>query len=115
MQELLVEKVGSGDPKKRTPEVADVAAIMEQSSKKSLPRLAQETELSYGTCQKILKKNIFLHMYKIMAVQELLPRDFGIQMEYCQWFLNHLNNNPLDLTFFTDEAWFHLSDYTECR
>jgi hypothetical protein len=50
MQELLVEKVGSGDPKKRTPEVADVAAIMEQSSKKSLPRLAQETELSYGTC-----------------------------------------------------------------
>jgi hypothetical protein len=50
-----------------------------------------------------------------MAVQELLPRDFGIQMEYCQWFLNHLNNNPLDLTFFTDEAWFHLSDCTECR
>jgi hypothetical protein len=50
MQELLVAKVGSGDPKKRTPEVADVAAIMEQSSKKSLPRLAQETEVSYGTC-----------------------------------------------------------------
>jgi transposase len=106
-------KAGSGAPKKRTPEVvADVAARMQQSPTKSLRRLAQETELSYGTCQKILKKDLDLRPYKIMAVQELLPRDFGIRVEYCQWFLNHLNNNnTLDLTFFTDETWFHLSGY----
>jgi hypothetical protein len=59
-----------------------------------------------------LKKDLDLRPYKIMAVQELLPRDFGIRVEYCQWFLNHLNNNnTLDLTFFTDETWFHLSGY----
>ncbi|RZC38174.1 hypothetical protein BDFB_015132, partial [Asbolus verrucosus] len=80
--------------------------------KKSLRRLAQETELSYGTCQKILKNDLHFHSYKITVVQELFPRDFGIRLEYCHWFLNHLNNNnTLDLTFFTDEGWFHLSGY----
>jgi hypothetical protein len=103
-------KAGSGAPKKRTPEiVADVAARMEQSSKKPLRRLAQEMDLSYGTCHKILKQDLNL---QITVVHELLPRDFPARIRYCQWFLNHLNNNnTLDLTFFSDESWFHRSGY----
>jgi hypothetical protein len=106
-------KAGSGAPKKRTPEiVADVAARMEQSPKKPLRRLAQKMDLSYGTCHKILKQDFNLHPYKITIVHELLPRDFPARIRYCQWFLNHLNNNnTLDLTFFSDESWFHLSGY----
>jgi hypothetical protein len=69
-------------------------------------------DLSYGTCHKILKQDLNLHPYKITVVHELLPRDFPARIRYCQWFLNHLNNNnTLDLTFFSDESWFHLSGY----
>ena len=34
-------------------------------------------------------------------------------MQFCVWFQNFINQNPgiLDLTWFTDEAWFHLSGY----
>ena len=34
-------------------------------------------------------------------------------LQFCRWFQNFLNQNPgiLDLTWFTDEAWFHLSEY----
>jgi hypothetical protein len=56
--------------------VADVAARMEQSPKKPLRRLAQEMDLSYGTCYKMLKRDLNLHPYKITVVQELLPRHF---------------------------------------
>jgi hypothetical protein len=73
--------------------------------KKPLRRLAQEMDLSYGTCHKILKQDLNLHPYKITVVQELLPRDFPAGIRYCQWFLNHLNNNnTLDLTIFSDES-----------
>lgn len=106
-------KPGSGAPKKRTPEmIADVAARIQRSPKKSVRRLSQETDFSYGTCHKILKKDLHLYPYKITVVQELLPPDPVTRREYCQWFMNNLNNNnTLDLTFFSDEAWFHLSGY----
>jgi hypothetical protein len=65
-----VGTVGSGAPKKRSPEiVADIAARMEQSPKKPLPR---DGPLIW----KILKQDLNLHSYKITVVQQLLPRDF---------------------------------------
>jgi hypothetical protein len=70
-------KVGSGAPKKRTPEIVpDIAARMEQSPKKPLRRLAQEMNFSCGICHKILKQDLNLHFYKITDIQEVLPRDF---------------------------------------
>jgi hypothetical protein len=94
---LLVEKPLAERSRKRTPEiVADVAARpvaarMEQSPKKKPRRLAEEMDLSYGTCQKILKQDLNFHSYKITVVQELLPRHFPTRIRYCQWFLNRLN------------------------
>lgn len=45
-------------------------------------------------------------------VQELFPPDFEKRTQFCHWFNETLNNDEvLDLTFFTDEAWFHLSGY----
>lgn len=53
-----------------------------------------------------------MHPYKVTAVQQLLPADYGQRLQYCEWFNNHLNNNDiLDLTFMSDEAWVHLSGY----
>lgn len=57
-----------------------------------------------------------MHPYKMTVTQELLPHDFHARMQYCQWFLNTINNNEvLDKTFFTDEAWFHLSGYVNSQ
>lgn len=50
--------------------------------------------------------------YKISLVHELGPQDFNARLRYCQYFLEHLNDNAiLNKTFFTDEGWFHLNGY----
>lgn len=57
-----------------------------------------------------------MHPYKVTVVQELLPLDFGNRVRYCRWFNENLNNNDvLDLTYFTDEAWFHLTGYVNSQ
>lgn len=54
-----------------------------------------------------------MHPYRVTVTQQLLPVDIPRRIEYCQWFNENLRNddNILDLTFFSDEAWFHLSGY----
>jgi hypothetical protein len=48
----------------------------------------------------------------VLLVQELKTADYPRRVAYCNWFLNHMNDNrTLDLSFFSDEAWFHLSGY----
>lgn len=82
-----------------------------QSPKKSLTRLSQQAEVPRSTCHRILKNKLKMHPYKITVVQELLPRDFEARMNYCYWFQNTFDDRLLDFTFYSDEAWFHLSGY----
>jgi hypothetical protein len=50
--------------------------------------------------------------YRVRVVHELKPADYGKRENFCKWFLNFIENDEiLDITFFTDEAWFHLSGY----
>lgn len=49
------------------------------------------------------------------VVQELLPPDFERRVEYCHWFNQNLRNDILDVSFFSDEAWFHLSGYVNSQ
>lgn len=68
--------------------------------------------LSYGTAHKAVKKILHFHPYKVTVVQELLPPDYERRVQYCNWFNANLRNDDLlDLTFFSDESWFHLSGY----
>lgn len=48
-------------------------------------------------------------------MQELLPVDYGRRLHYCEWFQENMNRNLLNLSFFTDEAWFHLSGYVNSQ
>lgn len=53
-----------------------------------------------------------MHPYKVSVVPKLYPNDHHLRLNYCQWFNANLNNDEiLDKTFFTDEAWVHLSGY----
>lgn len=45
-------------------------------------------------------------------MQELLRPDYEKRVQYCNWFNQNLNNDEmLDSSFFSDEAWFHLTGY----
>lgn len=72
--------------------------------------------LSYGSTQKALKKVLHFHPYKVQVVQELKEPDSGLRLQYCHWFNQNLNDNDiLDISFFSDEAWFHLSGYVNSQ
>lgn len=111
----------------------DIRGRVVRSPNKSIPKLAAQSGiyaalviknifnfrfvgLSVGTCHKALQKCLRMHPYKVSVVQQLYPQDFNQRVQYCEWFNQHLhNNNLLDVTFFTDEAWVHLSGYVNSQ
>lgn len=114
----LHRRKGSGRPTKRTVEnIENIQACMNERPTTSLRRVSQEVGLSYGTCRTIVKKDLGLFPYKMQSYHEILPADFNRRVLYCQWFNEHIanNNDLLDLTFFSDEAWFHLSGYVNSQ
>ncbi|RZC40505.1 hypothetical protein BDFB_010085, partial [Asbolus verrucosus] len=84
---------------------------MEEALRTSVRRLSQRVELLPATCRNILKKDVQLHPYRLQAVQQLHEADYPVRLEYCPWFLNTLNENLFNLSFFTDETWFYLDGY----
>jgi hypothetical protein len=57
-----------------------------------------------------------MHPYRVSVIPQLNPNDNVARLRYCHWFNENLNNdNILDLTFFTGEAWFHLSGYVNSQ
>jgi transposase len=94
--------------------VLDISDRTLQSPKQSIRKLSQQFGVSYGMAHTTLKKCLRLHPYKITAVHELKPGDNAKRVVYCKWFLDFLNcegEDILDVTFFTHEAYFHLSGY----
>lgn len=106
----------SGRPQVGQEVVEDLRERMAQSPRKSLSRLSAQSGVPYSTCQKVLKARLHMKPYKITSVHQLKPADYPRRVAYCQWFENHINNNRiLDLSFFSDEAWFHLSGYVNSQ
>jgi len=54
-----------------------------------------------------------LKAYRVTVIQELKPLDTHKRMAYCKWFMNPFGEDDelLDITWYSDEAWFHLSGY----
>jgi hypothetical protein len=108
-------KKKSGRPLVRIPEVVqNVRQIVEEHPSTSIRRLRQQINLSYGTCQKILK-DINLFPYKIRVLQEIKLPDYPKRMDYCRWFEENMNDEILDLTFFSDEGWIDLGGYVNSQ
>ena len=92
----------------------DISDSMLQSPSKSLRKLAQQHDIGLATAHKAVRRELKLFPYKIMAVQELKTTGHEKRLRYCRWFNRFIEENTadvLDVTFFTDEAWFHLSGY----
>jgi hypothetical protein len=110
------EKKSTGRPQISEEIVEDLRARVEQNPQTSLKRLSLQSGVPLSTCHKVLKKRLHMHPYKTSVLQQLLPIDIPRRLEYCQWFQNNLNDDQLlDLTFFSDEAWFHLSGYVNSQ
>jgi hypothetical protein len=96
--------------------VEDLRQRVEQNRRMSLPRLSAQSGVPLSTCQKIMKKWMNLDPYEVSLVQELKPADYPRRVAYCNWFLNNMNDNrTLDLSFFSSEAWLHLSGYVNSQ
>lgn len=96
--------------------VSDVERRMLQSPQKSVRRLWQQLGASRGSTHKALKA-LHLRAYRVKVVQELKPPDNEKRRHYCQWLRKFIRNNVavLDKTFFSDEAWFHLSGFVNTQ
>ncbi|PNF41083.1 hypothetical protein B7P43_G06225 [Cryptotermes secundus] len=112
----LLSERGKIRPEMPEETIAIVWDRLLQSPKKSLRRLSQKTGYSYSTCQRAAKK-ANLRPYKITSVQELGDVDKDKRVRYCLWFREFVHDNPriLDITWFSDEAWFHLSGYVNAQ
>jgi hypothetical protein len=72
---VLREK-DSGRPTKRTAEnIEEVEQRIAETPNKSIRRLAQETNLSFGTVQLILKKDLHFFPCRVSVVHEIKPLD----------------------------------------
>ena len=89
----------------------DISDSMPQRLSKSLQKIAQQHDIGLATAHKAVRRGLKLFSYKIMPVQELKTTDHEKQLRYCRWFNRFSEENTadaLDVTFFTDEAWFQL-------
>jgi hypothetical protein len=60
----------------------------------------------------VLKKHLHFHPYEVTSVHEFHERDNVKRAEYCRCFRDVITTNgddALGVTFFTEQAWFHLS------
>lgn len=86
---------------------ADILAYFEVHPKASIRNVARLYHLSFGSIQKILRKNNY-HPYKFTPVQALMPGDEGRRVTFCAWLAEEFTNNPgfLHSIIWTDETNF---------
>jgi hypothetical protein len=54
----------------------------------------------------------------VSAVQQLKDADYQKRFNYSEWFTNFITQNGqgiLDVTFYTNEVWFHLSGHVNTK
>lgn len=96
-------------------EIENIRTRIVHSPKKSLRRLSAETGVSLGTCHNVVRKTLKFFPYRVTVMHELLPADYQKRIQYCNWFQQHMTDNMLNCTYFSDEAWFHLSGYVNSQ
>ncbi len=77
----------------------------------STRRHSHALNISRTSMQHILRQ-LKMHQYQFLIVEELKPPDHSRRVTFCHWILHlmHLGHDigVLDNFFYSDEAWFHL-------
>jgi hypothetical protein len=90
----------------------DVGARLERAPRKSLKCQAQETEVLKSSAR-MTTQLLKLIPYKTTVNLTLQPHNSASRVCFCSWFLQSVVEGEIDpqLTFFSNEAWFHLQGY----
>jgi hypothetical protein len=90
----------------------DIGARFEYAPRKSPKHLAQETGVSKSKARPATQM-LKLRPYETTVIHGLQPRDPASMIHFCRCFLQSVVESGIDskLTFFSDEAWFHLQGY----
>ena len=104
-----LNKRSPGRPRTATgPEsVAAVAASIQQSPRRSARKHASALGMSVRSVCRILHRDLNMHPYKMMVVQELNERDYETRTTLCRDILQNIP--PTAVLICSDEAHFHLS------
>lgn len=92
----------------RTPQIEEaVLNEIEEHPSTSTRIIGKQLNISHQVIWRILRESL-LYPYHIQRVQALLPRDFPLRINFCQWYLNRLADDPDSdcKILFTDEANF---------
>jgi hypothetical protein len=83
--------------------LGDIVRRLENSPRKSLRRLALQSDVSVGSAW-IATKPLHIRPYKITFVPEIKAMDYEKRVRFCNWYSNDVHVGLLDpkLTFFTD-------------
>lgn len=100
------------NPSVRTNEtIAAVAAAIQANPRVSTRRLSAQMGISRQSLQTIMHKDLNLFPYKIQMTNKLNAADLPIRLEFCQKFLQMVEDdeNILNCIFMSDEAHFDLN------
>nr|CAH7742507.1 unnamed protein product [Callosobruchus chinensis] len=91
----------------KTPEIEDaVLNAIEEDPGLSIRKIANNLNITHVLVRRIFH-DFLLYPYNIQWVQVLLPHDFPLRINFCQWFLQKVHESPLfNFFLFTDEAMF---------
>jgi hypothetical protein len=90
----------------------DIRARLEHTLRKSMKCLARETGVSKSNAR-MATQLLNLRSYKTTVIHPLQLHDPASRIPFCRWFLQSVVEGEIDmqLTFFLNEAWFHLQRY----
>jgi hypothetical protein len=111
--ELLTDKKQKHKRQVLTEEkVDDIRARLEHTPRKSLKHPAQETGVSKSNARTATQL-LNLRPYKAIVIHVLQPHNPASKVHFCNSFLQSVIEGEIDpqLTFISDEAWFHLQGY----
>lgn len=89
----------------------NVALSIQENPHNSIRKIQQEHGLSYGTTQRILKRHLKFHPYKVKLVHKLNEDDPDRRLQFSEIMMNRINADPqlLNRIIFSDEATFFLN------
>ncbi|CAH1379034.1 unnamed protein product, partial [Tenebrio molitor] len=102
------EGVGGVTREARTPQNEEaVLQAFEEDGTLSIRSVASMFDISKSTTQRILKDNR-QHADHYTRVQNLLPEDLPLRVQFCEWLLQQHETNPnfVKSILFTDECFF---------
>ena len=77
-----------------------------------MKRRSVQLQIHGSSVQRILKKDLHYHPYKITIVQHLNPADDEKRVQFAQFFLEIFREeNKIDLLMMSDEAHFHMNGF----